>query len=736
MQLAQAFPFLTQVYIVQGLCKAIYQENQHVCDLCVRNGSFVLFKRMTWPIYHLPVQRNRCFALPCLAAGLLGATGSSPAQITVTEPVPAKVTIEVDAGKPASYRIPRTIYGSFLEPIGNSTYNGLWAEILQNPSLEENLWDTEHIAAMVRDEPALSRASALGLPLPWEPIDYRQGNRYEPRWGNAANSWRSLVVLGVLGEPTGIRQKVYLPVHRTLSYKGSLYARHIAGASGLTISIRRRNSSDVLTSAKIDAAAESWTKYSFALSLPEGSLARLKPADFAVEVAGDERVDLDQLSLAPADAIDGLDPDVVAMAKAMKTPLVRFGGNFTSGYHWRDGVGDPDKRVSMLNIAWGIPEYNTFGTDEFLRFCQLIGAEPQVALNLGSGAPAEAADWMRYVDGRFNDKKGGLTWEMGNELWGTWNVGWPTLQQLPGRTRDFSEAARQADPAAHLIATGEDPDNFHDWNAAQLTNSAGTFDYLSTHFVVTTDHTKLPNPSPDFIASATFALPIELGRKLHEMQTQIDTNAGFANKAHIAFTEWLYVGDGRRAPMFTNMGGAIGAAGFFNMLMRNADIVPISDMTGILEFAGIWKKRSQVYASPVYYTFRMYSNAEATRAVASTTNAGTYAVHQGVTRLPEIADVPYLDVVAALNDSGDALTLFCVNRHLTKDMPATITLNDFAAQPTGRVELLQADSIYERNDELDPENVVPESSHVKLEHNTINYIFPHESVAVITLQKR
>ena len=51
----------------------------------------------------------------------------------------------------------------------------------------------------------------------------------------------------------------------------------------------------------------------------------------------------------------------------------------------------------MLNVAWGIPEYNTFGTDEFLHFCDLIGAEPQVALNLGSGTPEEAADWARYI---------------------------------------------------------------------------------------------------------------------------------------------------------------------------------------------------------------------------------------------------------------------------------------------------------------------------------------------------
>jgi alpha-N-arabinofuranosidase len=81
----------------------------------------------------------------------------------------------------------------------------------------------------------------------------------------------------------------------------------------------------------------------------------------------------------------------------------------------------------MLNLAWGIPEYNQFGTDEFLEYCRLIGAEPQIALNLGSGTPQEAAGWVRYVNAHWGDHQGGLLWELGNELWGNWNTGYPTL---------------------------------------------------------------------------------------------------------------------------------------------------------------------------------------------------------------------------------------------------------------------------------------------------------------------
>ncbi|QNI35007.1 hypothetical protein H7849_15080 [Alloacidobacterium dinghuense] len=659
---------------------------------------------------------------------------NAAAQITVNQAIPSTATIQVDASRPAGSTIPRTIFGSFLEPIGNSTYNGLWAEVLQNPSLEAGLWSAGNVSRMLHDEPTLTRASELGLPLPWEPLDPNQGNRYELRYGTAANSWRSLVIMGVPGEPTGIRQKVYLPVHRTLEYKGSLYARHLSGPSAVTVSIRQRNGTEALASAHIDTASSAWTKYTFDLRLPDGKLHRLDPADFVVQLEGEERVEVDQFSLMPADALDGLDPDEVAMAKAMETPLVRFGGNFTSGYHWQDGVGPRDKRVNMLNAAWGIPEYNTFGTDEFLYFCSLIGAEPQVALNLGSGTPKEAADWVRYIDDHWH-KHSGLTWELGNELWGNWNTGYPTLEQLAGRTLAFSKAVRGVDPQAVLIATGADPDGYTKWNATQLSNPANTFNYLSTHFVVTNTDTRTPHASTDFITQAAFALPIGLEEKLKEMQQQVNSVPAFANKTHIAFTEWLFIGNRPGTPSFRNMGGAIDAGGFFNMLMRNSAIVPVSDMTGIMEFAGIWKGRSQVYAAPSYYVFKMYSTAHATRPVGVEVQSGSYSVQHGVGRIPDISNVPYLDVVAALNDQGDTLTLFCVNRSLETDIPAAIKIAGFAATQVAEIQTLHAVGISDGNDEDNPELVVPENSEGRLTQNRLEHIYPHESVTRIVLKR-
>ena len=537
-----------------------------------------------------------------------------------------------------------------------------------------------------------------------------------------------------------IKQRVYPPAERELTYKGSLFARHISGPSTLQVSLRATEGShEILARAGVEAGSAEWKKYTFLLSLAASKLKPLQPADFVVEVTGDERVQLDQLSLVPADAADGLDPEMVRMARDMHTPLVRFGGNFTSAYHWQDGVGPQDKRVSMLNIAWGIPETNQFGTDEFLRFCRMIDAEPQIALNLGSGTAEEAAGWVRYVNEHSPGHRGGLLWELGNELWGNWNLASPTLAELPDRTRRFSEAIRKIDPQARLIATGQDPDHYQQWNAAQLTNPAGTFDFLSTHFVVTTDRLGAAQPTPDRIALSGYALPVGLGRDLEKMQAQINDKPAFSNQAHLAFTEWLWAccrgNEPANAPKWDNMAGAVITGGFFNMLVSHADIVPISDMTGIIDFAGIWKKHGQVFGTPSYYAFQMYAGADVETPVKTSTNAGSYDVTEGVTRIPDIPRVPYLDVTAALNKAGDRLTLFCVNRHLDRDLEANISLQDFAAHGKAQVRTLSANSIYDGNHEREPRMVTPVDSTANVSGSNVRYTFPRSSVTRIELQK-
>jgi len=660
-----------------------------------------------------------------------------PTRAQVIDHMPASsqkavVHIVVHADRGALGSIPETLFGSFLEPIGHSTYGGIWAELLENGSLEDGLWSAENVAAMVRERPELLRGSQLGLPLPWEPLASNQGNRYEPRWGDAVNSSRSLEIMALPSGETGILQRVYLPVHRMLDYTGSVWIKHLSGSTGVSVSIRKRDSNGgKVAEAKLDAPNPAWTRYDFHLKLNPGDVLALEPADFVISLTNDGRALIDAVSLMPADNVDGMDPDMLQMARDLKPSIVRFGGNFTSGYHWRDGIGPRDQRVSELNLAWGIPEYNTFGTDEFLRFCELVHAQPQIALNLGTGTPEEAADWVKYVDEHWAEKRGGLLWELGNELWGNWNTGYPTQEQIGDRTRSFSEAVRKVDPNSRLIGTGQDPDHFQAWNAVQLANPPGTFNYLSTHFVVGTDAVQLEHPTNEFIAQAAFALPVGLGRQLEKMTEQI-RQSGSSN-VKIAFTEWLFIGsrqlNGHGAPDFSNMGGAIEVGGFLNMLLDHAETVPISDMTGIIEFAGIWQRRGQVYAAPGYWVLRSYAEAAPQRLLPVESDSPTYSVERGVLRLPTIADVPWLDVRATLGKNGD-LALFCVNRSLDRDYRAVITLPGFHPAPRAAVKTISAPSIYSSNNEDDPDAVGVTTNSIDAGNST-SYTFPRASVVVL-----
>jgi alpha-N-arabinofuranosidase len=442
--------------------------------------------------------------------------------------------------------------------------------------------------------------------LPW---DANAGNRYETHVGNAANSYQSIELLGEPGAAVGLMQRLYLPVHRTRRYTANVYARRLAGSGELTFALRNQSGRE-LAHANTSVERGTWTKLSASLELPKDSLPPREKVDFGVYTVGTGRIEIDQLTLTPADAVDGFDPDVLALAKQMGMTELRFGGNFSSFYHWREGIGNPSARKTVINVGWGIPEYNNFGTDEFLQLCRDLNVIPQININMGSGTVKEAADWVRYIRKRY---QGPVIWELGNELWGPWQVGPPTIQQLPARTLAFSKAVRAASPEDEIIATGGTPTGFADWNAAELGLPRGTFDDLSLHFVETSGRDERWKPRTIASTYMVYAKSYHVGESFGTLQQQVDSSA-HRNHVHFAMTEWLFnsmaEGEGNFTsdfPAWNNLGGAVAAAGFLNTLLRHTAEIRIADMTGMIEFAGIAKHREVVYAQPAFYVFQMYS---------------------------------------------------------------------------------------------------------------------------------
>ena len=201
--------------------------------------------------------------------------------------------------------------------------------------------------------------------------------------------------------PRGVRQG-RIPVRRNVAYHGSFWLKTPDYDGAVTLALGqdqeggRTYASQVIPKVTAD---DGWHQYTFTLTPREADpLAKL-----TILFDGKGRLWLDQVSLLPGDAVDGVRADVLERIKALKPAFVRWpGGNVAQDYHWQWGVGPRDRRPSWINKAWwNEREPGDFGSDEFIAFCRTIGAEPHLVVNVeGAGAtPEEAAAWVEYMNG-------------------------------------------------------------------------------------------------------------------------------------------------------------------------------------------------------------------------------------------------------------------------------------------------------------------------------------------------
>jgi alpha-N-arabinofuranosidase len=284
-----------------------------------------------------------------------------------------------------------------------------------------------------------------------------------------------------------------------------------------------------------------------------------------------------------------------------------------------------------------------------------------------------------------------------------------------------------------IFANGADLDDFHDWNGALIDKASGILSYLTTHFVVGMQEMVEKYAGRDAAWAADFAIPVGVAHALEPVKAQIDASPAARGKVKLAYTEWLFwAPEGSEYPRWDNLGGAVLGAGWMNMLLSHADFVPVSDMTGLLEYAGIYKKRGRVFVTPQYWAFWLYSSFAGDTPVETRTEVSEYDVHGGERRVPEISDVPDLDVLATTDSRQPSLTLFVVNRDWRKSIPATIRIEDFAVGSQATVRTLNADSILTGNDEEHPDRVHPGETSLHLTGSTFRYEFPAHSVTAIS----
>lgn len=689
----------------------------------------------------------------------------------------AAARVLVDARNPGAHRVAPFLLGKFCEHLGHNIYHGMEAQILRNPTFAKwqfadgedetvggtrPLTDPAQVAARMR-----AQAAGLGVPDADALLNgYQDGLAYP--WLRLGSVLVSPDV-GPLGEHAqrfetaqagaGLAQWAFLPLHRTSRYEFRLLVRAEQPVE-LTLALAASAEEPALGCTVVQAGTD-WTLQTGTLELSAAAQAHAaKPWRLSLETGAPANVVVARLLLYPADHVNHADPDVIGMLREARLPLLRWpGGNFVSGYRWRDGVGPVDARPTRPNPAWDGLEYNLFGTAEAVAFCQAVGCELLICVNAGDGTPEEAAAWVEYCNGGSASPMGRLRtahghprpfgiryWEVGNELYGRWQVNWTTPGGNADRYLRFARAMRAADPSILLIACGEPSGPDMAWNR-RLAETAGTeLRCIADHVLTGGRVTAATDPDELFHAFMGYAR--ELFVQYRSLRDLLKANGCAEPRLAITelqlFARWQgeAVPGARLSP--TNMlnpatiGEALYFATFLFESIRLGDFVEMLTHSATVNHGGgLRKTRERVYANPVHHAHVMAAPLVGALPLPVRLECPTYHTGTKFHTIPELKDVPVLDVLAVrANDGG--LTVMLVHRGARcGPVPIELECAGFAAASAAEVLMLAGETMFDANTLGEPERVVPRASQVQVNDGArLNLTLPPFSLTRVTLHPR
>jgi alpha-L-arabinofuranosidase len=195
---------------------------------------------------------------------------------------------------------------------------------------------------------------------------------------------------------------------------------------------------------------------------------------------------------------DGFRGDVLQLARELGVTIMRWpGGNFVSGYDWRDGVGPKAQRPTRLDLAWFSTETNQFGTNEFISWCRKAGVEPMMAINLGTAGPEQARQLVEYcnhpggteysdlrISHGYRDPHAIKFWCLGNEMDGPWQICHKNAQEYGRAALESAKVMRWTSPGLTLAACGSsyrEMPSYGAWEYEVLEQCFDAVDFISLH---------------------------------------------------------------------------------------------------------------------------------------------------------------------------------------------------------------------------------------------------------------
>ena len=561
-----------------------------------------------------------------LAAAAMCLVMMFASSVSGAAPAP-KPALAIDAAKVGD-PISKYIYGQFIEHLGRCIYDGIWAE-------------------MVADRKFFLPVGAKASP--WKALN-----------GKAVIMARKESYVGEQTPevpPAGGIGQGKMGLVKGKAYVGRI---RLAGAGPVRVSLVWGPGPKARQTVTIDKAGGDYAAATLRFTAGDAT----DDARLEIVNAGKTPVRVGCVSLMPADNVHGMRADVLALLKEMDATLYRWpGGNFVSGYDFRDGLGAVDRRPPRKNPAWEGLESNDFGLDEFMTFCRLVGAEPLIVVNSGAGDVTMALAELEYANGGPETPMGkrraanghakpyGVTWwGIGNEMYGRWQIGHMPLAKYVVKHNAFAAAMRKADSRVKLVAVGLRGK----WSETMLTGCAENMDLISEHFYL--------GQKSDLAA--------HVGQVRNAVRTIANAHRGYRKKLaslkgkdiRIALDEWNYCYSWRPPYVYGQLGhrcylkDCLGTAAGLNELIRSQDIFFMANYSITVNVIGAVKT---------------------TKTAASLATTGLvlkmYRRHFG--ELPVTATAaPPLDAAAALTRDRKTLTIAVVNPTMKAlDIPLTLT---------------------------------------------------------------
>jgi alpha-N-arabinofuranosidase len=419
--------------------------------------------------------------------------------------------------------------------------------------------------------------------------------------------------------------------------------------------------------------------------------------------------------------------DVLAALKALPVPMLRWpGGCYADHYHWRDGIGPRDQRVTRLGMSCGliVEDDNTLGTHEFMYLCQQIGAEPYLAGNVGSGTPQELCDWLEYCNATINTTlvkercANGSDKPFGVKLWGVGNENWGCGGNYDSVTyakeyRRYATMLRHVDPTVELVLGGAGgalgtPDRLERWNRELIQTLQGHHDLI--------DHISIHvywihgGPETNFTENDYYTL---LSEAHHTEQAIKDTAQMLREevgnrKIGIALDEWgVWHPEARpwgpserataRDPITyeqaNTLRDAIAAGIALEGFHRQCNVLSLANLAQIVNVlqSVVNTDGERMWLTPTYHVLKLH-----------TAHIGAQALPVEISQGDSLPDgTSAVTATASTNGNGTAITF--INRHYTNE--STVRFKLAGSTTSGR--LLAAPQANTANTAADPDAVHP-----------------------------